>query len=54
MEDGIYDLAPDLASLTILGLEDEGDFWLRPLESLLKHPRLRLRWRRWVEVDGAD
>jgi hypothetical protein len=38
VEEGIYDLAPDLASLTILGLEDEGASGFVPLESLLKHP----------------
>jgi hypothetical protein len=35
VEGGIYDLAPDLASLTILGLEDESSGFV-PLESLLK------------------
>jgi hypothetical protein len=37
-EEEIYNLAPDLASLTILGLEDEDTSGFVPLESLLKHP----------------
>ena len=37
VEGGIYDLAPDLASLTILGPEDEASSGFVPLESLLKH-----------------
>ena len=36
VEGGIYDLAPDVASLTILGLEEEASGFV-PLESLLKH-----------------
>jgi hypothetical protein len=35
VEGGVYDLVPDLTSLTILGAEDEPGFV--PLESLLKH-----------------
>jgi hypothetical protein len=34
---GIYDLAPDVASLTILGLEEETSSGFVPLESLRKH-----------------
>jgi hypothetical protein len=37
VEGGMYDLAPDLTSLTILGLEDESSSGFVPLESLLKH-----------------
>ena len=37
VEGGIYDLAPDVASLTILGLEEEASSGFVPLESLLKH-----------------
>lgn len=37
VEGGIYDLAPDVASLTILGLEEEASAGFVPLESLLKH-----------------
>jgi hypothetical protein len=37
VEGGIYDLAPDVASLTILGLEDESSSGFVPLESLVKH-----------------
>jgi hypothetical protein len=36
VEGGIYDLVPDLTSLTILGAEDESSGFV-PLESLLKH-----------------
>lgn len=38
VEEGIYELAPDLVSLTILGLEDEDVSGFVPLENLLKHP----------------
>jgi len=37
VEGGIYDLAPDVTSLTILGLEEESSSGFVPLESLLKH-----------------
>ena len=37
VEGGMYNLAPDLTSLTILGLEDESSSGFVPLESLLKH-----------------
>jgi hypothetical protein len=36
VEGGMYDLVPDLTSLTILGAEDESSGFV-PLESLLKH-----------------
>ena len=36
VEGGIYDLAPDVTSLTILGLEEESSSSFVPLESLLK------------------
>jgi hypothetical protein len=36
VEGGMYDLAPDLTSLTILGAEDESSGFV-PLESLRKH-----------------
>jgi hypothetical protein len=38
VEEGLYEQAPDLVSLTILGLEDEGASGFVPLENLLKHP----------------
>ncbi len=38
VEEGIYEHAPDLTSLTILGLEDEDTSGFVALESLLKHP----------------
>jgi hypothetical protein len=37
VEGGLYDLAPDLTSLTILGAEDESSSGFVPLESLVKH-----------------
>jgi hypothetical protein len=51
VEGGIYDLAPDLTSLNILGLEEESASGFVPLESLLKQsfPAHAL-----VEVDGGD
>ena len=36
VQGGVYDLAPDLASLTILGTEEESSSGFVPLESLLK------------------
>jgi hypothetical protein len=55
VEEGIYDLAPDLASLTILGLEDEGASGFVPLESLLKHPTaVHALATPGLEVDGAS
>ena len=38
VEEGIYEQAPDVTSLTILGLEDEDVSGFVPLERLLKHP----------------
>lgn len=38
VEEAVYDLAPDIASLTILGLEDEHTAGFVSLESLLHHP----------------
>jgi hypothetical protein len=38
VEEGIYEQAPDVASLTILGLEDEDVSGFVPVESLLKTP----------------
>jgi hypothetical protein len=37
VEGGLYDLAPDLISLTVLGVEDESSSGFVPLESLRKH-----------------
>jgi len=55
VEEGIYDLAPDLASLTILGLEDEGTSGFVPLENLLKHPTaVHVLATPRIEVDGAN
>lgn len=55
VEEGIYDLAPDLASLTILGLEDERASGFVPLKSLLKHPTtVHALASPGLEVDGAN
>ena len=55
VEEGIYDLAPDLASLTILGLEDEDASGFVSLESLLKHPTaVHVSATPGLEVDGAN
>jgi NifU-like domain len=55
VEGGIYDLVPDLASLTILGSEDEPSSSFVPLENLLKHsmaaPVLAVHG---AQADGAD
>ncbi len=37
VEGGIYDLAPDLTSLTILAPEEESSSGFVPLQNLLKH-----------------
>ncbi|MGC1299781.1 MAG: NifU family protein [Alloacidobacterium sp.] len=54
VEESIYELAPDLTSLLILGSADEGASGFVPLENLLKHsfaaPVLAVRG---AEVDGA-
>jgi hypothetical protein len=55
VEEGIYDLAPDLASLSILGLEDEDASGFVSLESLLKHPTsMHVSATPGREVDGAN
>jgi hypothetical protein len=55
VEEGIYDLAPDLASLTILGLEEEGNSGFVPLESLLKHSTAtHALTPSGLEVDGTN
>jgi Fe-S cluster biogenesis protein NfuA len=55
VEESIYELAPDLTSLVILGSEDESASGFVPLENLLKHsfaaPALAVHG---AEVDGAD
>ena len=50
VEGGIYDLAPDLMSLTILAPEEESSSGFVPLQSLLKHSSAVHSAR----VDGAD
>lgn len=55
VEEGIYDLAPDLVSLTILGLEDTGGSGFVPLESLLRHSTaVHALAPAGLEVDGAN
>lgn len=54
VEEGLYDLAPDLASLSILGLDDEDASGFVSLESLLKHPTsMHVSATPEREVDGA-
>ncbi len=50
LEGAIYDLAPDLTSLTILAPEEESSSGFVPLQSLLKHS-LAVHS---TSVDGAD
>jgi hypothetical protein len=50
VEGAIYDLAPDLISLTILAPEEESSSGFVPLESLLKHSLAG----QGARVDGAD
>jgi hypothetical protein len=50
VEGAIYDLAPDLMSLTILAPEEESSSGFVPLQSLLKHSLLV----HGAGVDGAD
>ncbi len=55
VEESIYELAPDLTSLAILGSEDDSASGFVPLENLLKHsfaaPALAAHG---AEVEGAD
>jgi hypothetical protein len=50
VEGAIYDLAPDVTSLTILAPEEESSSGFVPLQSLLKHSMAV----HGVGVDGAD
>ena len=55
IEEGVYELAPDLASLTILGLEDEGASGFVPLENLMKYPAAaHALATTGAEVEGAN
>ena len=55
VEGGVYDLAPDLTSLTILGSEEESSSGFVSLESLLKHPLAAHTLAvHSAEADGAD
>jgi hypothetical protein len=49
VEGGVYDLAPDLTSLTVLAAEVESSSGFVPLQSLLKHSVAA-----HTGVDGAD
>ena len=50
VEGGIYDLAPDLTSLTILAPEEESSSGFVPLQNLLKHSTAHRRFtaREWM------
>jgi hypothetical protein len=55
VEEGIYEFAPDLTSLTILGLEDEKTSGFVTLDSLLKHPAAtRALTASGLDMDGAN
>ena len=54
VEEGVYELAPDLASLTILGLEDDSASGFVPLENLMKHPTAHVLATTGAEVEGAN
>ena len=55
VEEGIYDLAPDLTSLVILTAEDESASGFVPLENLLNHPlAARTLTLQEAEVGGGD
>ena len=55
VEGSMYDFAPDLTSLTILGSEDEPSSGFVPLESLLKHSlSAHTLAVHGAAVDGAD
>ena len=55
VEENVYNMAPDLTSLTILGSEDEPPSGFVPLETLLKHPAAAQAIAvSTVEIEGAD
>jgi hypothetical protein len=53
VENGIYELAPDVASLEILGLEEPSSSGFVALDSLLGHPLTTTTEERAVPVGGA-
>ncbi len=53
VEESVYDMAPDLNSLEVMGTEDEGADGFVPLEKLLKHA-VSARVAQVGEMDGAD
>lgn len=54
LEEAVYDMAPDLTSLTILGLEDENANGFVSVDSLLRHPAaMHELAAAGAEVDGA-
>jgi len=55
VEENLYELAPDLMSLSIAVPEDEGAEGFVPLQNLLKHPLpVHAAAVQSVDVDGAD
>jgi len=55
VEENLYELAPDLMSLSISVPEDEGAGGFVPLENLMKHPLpAHAAVVQGVDVDGAD
>lgn len=55
LEESIYDLAPDLTSLTILGSEDETSSGFVSLDNLLKYPYATPALAtHGAEVEGSD
>jgi Fe-S cluster biogenesis protein NfuA len=55
VEESIYDMAPDVTSLEILGLEDEPSSGFVSLESLLKQPLpVPALATQGADVEGAD
>ena len=54
MEGGIYDLAPDLTSLTILAPEEESSSGFVPWQSLLQHSSAVHSARWMVPIETAS
>ena len=55
VEESIYDMAPDVTSLEILGLDDEPSSGFVSLESLLRQPLpVPVLAAQSAEVEGAD
>ena len=55
VEEGVYEFAPDLTSLTIHGLEDDNASGFVTIDSLLKHPAAtRVLPASGLDMDGAN